>query len=123
MIKAGKLLNIDVADHLVITETEYYSFNDRGYMQLLLKSGKYEITLAETEEMKAWKIEFERKAAKDEKARAIAVKMIKKKFAVSEIVELTGLRKSSVEKMVRLTPTLGRGRWVESNTSQVCQTD
>jgi DNA repair protein RadC len=37
MMQAGKLLNIDVADHLVITETEYYSFKDRGHVLLLSK--------------------------------------------------------------------------------------
>jgi DNA repair protein RadC len=101
MIKAGKLLNIDVADHLVITETEYYSFNDRGYMQLLLKSGKYEITLAETEEMKAWKIKFERQAAAEENSRAIAARLLEKGISVNDVVAFTKLRKSSVEKMVR----------------------
>jgi DNA repair protein RadC len=101
MLKAGKLLNIDVADHLVITETDYYSFNERGYMLLLSKSGKYEITLAESEEMKAWKIEEERKMAKDEKARDIAAWMISKNMSVPDIVEATKLRKSSVEKMRR----------------------
>jgi DNA repair protein RadC len=101
MIKAGKLLDIDVADHLVITETDYYSFNDRGYMQLLLKSGKYEITLAETEEMKKWKIEFERKTAKEENSRAIAARLLEKGISVNDVVAFTKLRKSSVEKMMR----------------------
>jgi RadC-like JAB domain len=36
-IKAGNLLNIGVADHLVLTETEYYSFKDRGYTAAIIK--------------------------------------------------------------------------------------
>jgi DNA repair protein RadC len=101
MIKAGKLLNIDVVDHLVISETNFYSFNDRGYMQLLLKSGKYEITLAETEEMKAWKIKFERQAAAEEAQRAMAEIMIKENEPIDKIIRFTKLRKSSVMKMIR----------------------
>jgi DNA repair protein RadC len=101
MMKAGKLLNIDVADHLVITETEYYSFKDRGYMLLLSKSGKFEITLAETEEIKAWQYEMERKKGADERARAMAATMIEHNRPIAEIVLFTKLRKSSVEKMVR----------------------
>jgi DNA repair protein RadC len=101
MMKAGKLLNIDVADHLVITETEYYSFKDRGYMLLLSKSGKFEITLAETEEIKAWQYEMERKKGADDAKRAMAMKMIAKNEPLDRIVEYSGLRKSSVEKMAR----------------------
>ncbi len=101
MMKAGKLLNIDVADHLVITETEYYSFKDRGYMLLLSKSGKYEITLAETEEIKAWKEEIIAKEAIDKHARAMAERMIASGLATDDIVKFSGLRRSSVEKMRR----------------------
>jgi DNA repair protein RadC len=89
MLKDGKLLNIDVADHLVITETEYYSFKDRGYMLLLTKSGKYEITPAETEEMKAWNEEILLKQGEDKRARAMAIEMIKDKESVEKIVRYT----------------------------------
>jgi DNA repair protein RadC len=99
MLKAGKLLNIDVADHLVITETDYYSFKDRGYMLLLTKSGKYEITLAETEEIKAWHYEMERKKGEDKRAREMALRMLSDGFDVDAVVKYTKLRKSSVERM------------------------
>jgi DNA repair protein RadC len=101
IMKAGKLLNIDVADHLVITETEYYSFKDRGYMLLLSKSGNYEITTTESEEMKKWKIEVERKIAKDEKAREIALKLLELGLSDDDIIKTTKLRKTSVKKMRR----------------------
>jgi DNA repair protein RadC len=101
MIKAGKLLNIDVADHLVITETEYYSFNDHGYILLLSQSGKYQITTAESEDMKKWKIKVERKLAAEEKAKEIAVKMVKDGFDADTVVKYSGLRKTSINKMIR----------------------
>jgi DNA repair protein RadC len=101
MLKAGKLLNIDVADHLVITETDYYSFKDRGYMLLLTKSGKYEITLAETEEIKVWHYEMERKKGEDKAKREIALRLLELGNSVDDIVKITKLRKSSVEKLKR----------------------
>ncbi len=101
MIKAGKLLDIDVADHLVITETEFYSFKEAGYMLLLSQSGKYQITTAESEDMRKWKEEILLKQGKDEKAREIAATMIQHNKSVDEIVLFTKLRKSSVEKMVK----------------------
>jgi DNA repair protein RadC len=101
IMKAGKLLNIEVADHLIITEKEYYSFAEHGYMLLLAKSGLFEITQKESEEMKEWKYEIERKKGADERARAMAAKMIESGLATDDIVKFSGLRKSSVEKMTR----------------------
>lgn len=33
IVKAGKLLKIDVLDHLIITDNGYYSYNDEGEIQ------------------------------------------------------------------------------------------
>jgi DNA repair protein RadC len=102
MMKAGKLLNIEVADHLIITETAgYYSFAEHGYMLLLSKSGLFEITQKESEEMKEWKYEIERKKGADERARQMATWMLNKGMPVGDIIEATKLRRSSVEKMKR----------------------
>lgn len=101
MIKVGKLLNIAVVDHQIITETDFYSFSHAGLMQELAKSGLYEVTHKESEEMKAWKLEVERKKGADEKARAMAARMLEKGYDIDEIVDLTKLRKASVEKMRR----------------------
>ncbi len=101
MIKAGKLLDIDVADHLVITETEFYSFKEKGYMLLLSQSGKYQITTAESEDMKKWKIEVERKMAKEEEKKDIAAEMIRNNESIEKIIQYTKLRKTSINKMIR----------------------
>ena len=101
MIKVGKLLNIAVVDHQIITETDFYSFSHAGLMQELAKSGLYEVTHKESEEMKAWKLEIERKKGADEKARAMAAKMLADKLDIDTVVKYTGLRKASVEKMRR----------------------
>lgn len=101
MMKVGKLLNIAVVDHQIITETSFYSFSNAGLMKELAKSGLYEVTHKESEEMKAWKLEVERKKAKDEEKRAMAEKLIMDGFNTELVVKYTGLRKASVDKMRR----------------------
>jgi DNA repair protein RadC len=101
MMKVGKLLNITVADHQIITEKSFYSFANAGLMKELAKSGLYEVTHKESEEMKAWKLEVERKKAKDEEKRAMAEKLIMDGFTTELVVKYTGLRKASVEKKRR----------------------
>ncbi len=101
LIKVGKLLNIKVVDHLIITETDYLSMEEQGIMERLKKSGLYEITLKESEDMKAWREEALKRKAKEENSRAIAMRMLERGIAVEDIVLFTKLRKSSVEKMRR----------------------
>jgi DNA repair protein RadC len=101
MMKVGKLLNIAVVDHQIITETGFYSFAEKGLMKELAKSGLYEVTQKESEEMKAWREETLLKKGKEEKAREIALKLLELNEPVDKVVLVTGLRKSSVEKMRR----------------------
>jgi hypothetical protein len=70
-------------------------------MKELAKSGLYEVTHKESEEMKAWKLEVERNKGADEAWRDIAAVLIRKGFDTDEIVEISKLRKASVEKMRR----------------------
>jgi DNA repair protein RadC len=101
MMKVGKLLNITVADHQIITEKDYYSFANAGLMKELAKSGLYEVTHKESEEVKAWKLEVERKKGADEAKREIANRLFAMGLSVDDVVKATGLRKASVEKMRR----------------------
>ncbi len=50
-----------MTDHQIITETGYYSFAERGLMKELAKSGLYEVTHKESEEIKTWREEELRK--------------------------------------------------------------
>lgn len=70
-------------------------------MKGLAKSGLYEVTHKESEEMKQWREEELRKRAGDDKAREIALRSIELGLSVDDIVKITGLRKASVEKMRR----------------------
>jgi DNA repair protein RadC len=101
MMKVGKLLNITVADHQIITEKSFYSFANAGVMKELAKSGLYEVTHKESEEIKKWREETLLKKGEEKRARAMAERMLEKGYDIDEIVDLTKLRKASVEKMRR----------------------
>jgi DNA repair protein RadC len=101
MMKVGKLLNITVTDHQIITEKGFYSFAAEGVLKELAKSGLYEVTQKESEDIKQWREGELKKRAKDEKAREMAVKMIENNEPIDKIVAYTGLKEVSVEKMSR----------------------
>ncbi|WP_231562649.1 JAB domain-containing protein [Muricauda sp. MAR_2010_75] len=91
MLKAGKFLRIDVLDHLVITETDYTSFEDQGVMDELRKSGLFEIVGPEKQELEAFKLETERKRAKKEGLKEAAKKMKADGVDPETIKKYTGL--------------------------------
>lgn len=91
MLKVGKLINIAVLDHLVITETDYTSFADEGTMDELKKSGLFEIMGPEKKELEQWKIDTEKKRAKKENSLEIAKKMKADGIDHETIKKYTGL--------------------------------
>jgi DNA repair protein RadC len=101
MMKVGKLLNITVTDHQIITEKGFYSFLAQGLMKELAKSGLYEVTHKESEEIKKWREEELAKKAVDKHAKEMAKRMIESGLDTAAITKFTGLRKASVEKMRR----------------------
>lgn len=94
-----EVLNIEVVDHYIITEKSFYSFSNAGLMKELAKSGLYEVTHKESEEMKAWREEELAKRAKDKPSREMAAKTLADGLDVDTGVKYSRLRKSSVEKM------------------------
>ncbi|MGN7514400.1 MAG: JAB domain-containing protein [Allomuricauda sp.] len=96
MLKAGKLIKVDVLDHLVITETHYTSFADQGVMDELLKNGLFEIMGPERQELEQFKLETEKKRAVKEERIKFAKKLKAKGFDDATIKELTGLSKKEI---------------------------
>tara|TARA_E500000318_G_scaffold99024_1_gene100781 strand:+ start:8039 stop:8701 length:663 start_codon:yes stop_codon:yes gene_type:complete len=91
MLKVGKLIKVEVLDHLVITETNYTSFADQGVMDELQKSGLFEIMGPEKQELEQFKIETEKKRAKKENSLEIAKKMKSDGLDDETIKKYTGL--------------------------------
>jgi DNA repair protein RadC len=63
LLKVGKIIEIDVIDHLIISEKNYTSFEDLGVLDEIKKSGLYEVKEAETEMMRQYKLEKEKEMA------------------------------------------------------------
>lgn len=91
MLKVGKLIKVEVLDHLVITETNYTSFADQGVMDELQKSGLFEIMGPEKQELEQFKIDTEKKRAKKENSLEIAKKLKAQGVDTEIIKKATGL--------------------------------
>ncbi|TYA71936.1 JAB domain-containing protein [Seonamhaeicola marinus] len=96
ILKVGKLINIEVIDHLIISEEKYTSFTDNGIIAELQKSGAYEIIDKRKKEFEDWRVKTEKEhAVKIE----IAKKMLSKNYDIDTIKEITGLTKWDIKKL------------------------
>lgn len=91
MLKVGKLIKVEVLDHLVITETNYTSFADQGVMDELKKSGLFEIMGPEKQELEQFKIETEKKRAIKEERLKVAKSLKESGMSDEDIKKHTGL--------------------------------
>jgi len=91
MLKVGKLIKVEVLDHLVITETNYTSFADQGVMDELQKSGLFEIMGPEKQELEQFKIDTEKKRARKEELQKVAQRMKGEGLTDEVIKKVTGL--------------------------------
>lgn len=99
MIKTGHLINIEVVDHLIISEKNYLSFVDEGIFDELKKTGRYEILDAEKASMRQWKEEMEREKAIKNNNLEIAKKMKEDGIDIDTIKKYTGLKKWDIKKL------------------------
>lgn len=99
LLKVGKLINIEVIDHLIITEESYTSFADKGIMEQLRKSGLFEIVNREKAKMQEWKIEHEKKRNEREGKKAVAKKLKESGMDEKEIKKMTGLRLGEIREL------------------------
>jgi DNA repair protein RadC len=119
MIQVGNIVNVQVIDHLIISEKHYYSFDDHGLMEKLRESKKWVPGYVEVERLlkEARKI-AEKKGLKEgkkigmekglekgmkegerNKAIKIAKKSLKEGLPIEVISKITGLSKEDIEKL------------------------
>jgi DNA repair protein RadC len=91
MLKVGKLINIEILDHLIISETGYTSLEETQAMAQLRSSGLFEIVEREKLEIQKWKLDAEKDKARKEERMVLAKKMKAKGYDEKTIKELTGL--------------------------------
>ncbi len=109
LIQVGKILNIHVVDHLVITTQTYMSFANTGLMEELEQSTKwvpaYELTQRirrEEKKIREEAVQAEKEKAKITKERAIkkiAKEMKRDNEPIEKIVKYTGLTPQEIEKI------------------------
>lgn len=92
MIKAGQLINIDVIDHLIITERKFSSFDDKGLIRKLKNSPLYELLDQEKKQV----LELNLKA---EHNRKIATSLKKSGVEEKVIQKATGMSKAEIKKL------------------------
>ena len=92
LLKVGKLINIEVIDHLIISPKSYISFEDEGLINELKNSGNFEIVKREKAEYQQWKIETK-------KASDIARKLKEEGIDIPTIKKCTGLRTADIRRL------------------------
>jgi len=96
MLKVGKLINIEVIEHLIISEKEYTSFADMGIIKELQNSGAFEIVDKEKKDLEQWRI-------KTEQERSIKLEIAKslknQGIEIDTIKKATGLTKWDIRKL------------------------
>jgi len=110
MIQVGNIVNVEVLDHLIITELYFYSFKDDGLMAELQKSTKWVPTFVEIDRIKKEALKLgEKKGRKEgkkegEKSKAIkmAKKSLKEGLTVDLISRITGLSVEEIEKLKKV---------------------
>ena len=100
MYQVGLFLDLPVIDHLIISETSYYSFVDTGLLLKLSKSKKYVLKFKKEEERlkNLGKKEGKKEGVKIGKM-IMAKGMKKKGIDVKLIAELSGLTEEQIEKL------------------------
>ncbi|UOB16357.1 JAB domain-containing protein [Abyssalbus ytuae] len=97
MLKVGTLINIEVIDHLIISEEKYMSFADMGIIKELQSSGMFEIVNREKKKWEEWRIKTE----KEQSVKLdIAKKMLQDGIDMKTIKKYTGLTQGEIKKLL-----------------------
>ena len=101
LLKVGKIIEIEVIDHLIISEKGYTSFEDKGELEKIRKSGLYEVKEAESEMMRQYKLEKEKEMAKKEGLTKVALNLHEMGYDIDMIKQATGLTKTELKKILK----------------------
>jgi len=99
LYKAGKFLQINVTDHLVIAEKQYTSFEDSGLMDEIRTSGMWELYDRTKNDLSQMKIEVAEEQAEKKARLDVAQKLKASGMADETIKKMTGLRLSEIKKL------------------------
>lgn len=98
LIQVGRIVNLPVIDHLIITDINYLSFADIGLMQKLEKSVKYVPSYEIAQRIRAEANAIAEQKVEEAKF-VMATKMKAEGFDLKVIVKITGLSLEEVEEI------------------------
>jgi DNA repair protein RadC len=98
LIQAGRIVNCQVADHLIITERSYLSFRESGLLEILQESLKYVPAYEMEQRMKERANDLMEKGGTLARSEMVLA-MLAKGMSFEDIAELT---KVSVDEIERL---------------------
>jgi DNA repair protein RadC len=96
LIQVGRIVGIEVYDHLIITENSYISLEDRGEMKKLRSSNMYAPNYKQIQQVSNEAKEIGEQQGKEKTKKEIVLAMKMKKYSVEQIMELTGLTKIEI---------------------------
>ncbi len=106
LIQVGKILNIEVIDHLIITTKDYMSFCDTGLLEDISKSTKWVPNYTIAEEIRKEEAEIRKQAVKEAEEKTlnnrnieIAREMKKANEPIEKIIRYSTLTKEEIEKL------------------------
>ncbi|MDF2455095.1 MAG: repair protein [Cytophagaceae bacterium] len=94
MLAIGKFIQLPVIDHLIISETYYYSFVDSGLLEEIERTSTYDLSFSQISSLKE-----ELNTIENRKAEAIAKSMLSDGHAIEVVAKHTGLTVGQVEKL------------------------
>ena len=98
-IQAGKFLNIEVIDHLVISDETYYGFVDSGIFKKLQASEKWVLPYKLKEKIRNEGIEIGEEKGRREEKIEIATAMKQKEISMTIIAETSGLSIQEIKEL------------------------
>jgi DNA repair protein RadC len=99
LTKAGEFLKVEVLDHIIISETEYFSFLEKGLMREINESPTWRLVKKETKALEDMRNEIELEKKKREWAKDMASKLKAKGLPLEQIKELTGVTLPVIKKL------------------------
>jgi DNA repair protein RadC len=99
LVQSGNILQIEVIDHLIITESTYLSFEDTGLMDQIRKSTKYVPAYELQARMKREFIAEGKEDGKKESKKEFALLMKQMGEPVEKIVAYTGLTEGEIKRL------------------------
>ena len=99
LIQVGNIMNVPILDHLIITESSYYSFANNGLLEELEASTKYVPAFMLKERYEKVAKQKGEQVGEKRKAKEMARMMKKNGEPLEKIIQYTGLSKVSINRL------------------------